>query len=329
MIISRTPVRVSFLGGGTDYPEYFMQEGGVTLSATIDKYCYITVQEFRDFFDHKLRVSYSKLELAKECKEIVHPSVRECLRYLGIEKGVEIHCMTDLPARTGLGSSSAFTVGLLNALYAWQGKFTTPQQLAEEAVHVERNLIKERVGLQDQYSCAVGGFLYLKYTPQGNVNITSIPMTSERVKALEQRLLLFYTGVQRTASEILKEQLERTKSGQINPALKQLGMLADEGAKTICNGRQLSELGHLLHQGWLIKRGLSAAVSTDKIDGWYEKALSASAVGGKLLGAGSGGFLLLYVEPENQDKVRAALSDLQEVPFRFEGQGSTILFSSR
>ena len=329
MIISRTPVRVSFLGGGTDYPEYFMQEGGVTLSATIDKYTYITVQQLREFFDHKLRVSYSKLELVREPREIVHPSVRECLQYVGIEKGVEIHCMTDLPARTGLGSSSAFTVGLLNALYAWQGKFTSPQQLAEDAVHVERNLIKERVGLQDQYACAVGGFLYLKYTTQGQVNITSIPMTSERVKALEQRLMLFYTGVQRSASDILKEQLERTKSGAINPALKKLAGLADEAVGTICNGRQLSDLGRLLHQGWLIKRELSAAVTTSDIDRWYEKALSASAVGGKLLGAGSGGFLLLYVEPENQDKVRTALADLQEVPFRFEGQGSTILFSSR
>ena len=329
MIISRTPVRVSFLGGGTDYPEYFMQEGGYTLSATIDKYCYITVQELRNFFDHKIRISYSKLELTKQVDEIDHPSVRECLRHLGIEHGVEIHCMTDLPARTGLGSSSAFTVGLLNALYAWQGKFTTPQQLAEDAVNVERNLIKERVGLQDQYASAYGGFLFMTYTRQGTVNVTSIPMGNDRVKALEQRLLLFYTGMQRTASDIVKDQLERTKSGALKSPLKQLGDLVPRAVEVFCNGNDLSELGRLLHQGWTIKRGLSKSVSNDSIDTWYERARSASAIGGKLLGAGSGGFLLLYVEPENQEKVRTALSDLQEVPFRFESQGSSILFSSR
>jgi D-glycero-alpha-D-manno-heptose-7-phosphate kinase len=329
MIISRTPLRVSFLGGGTDYPEYFMQEGGCTLSATIDQYCYITVQQLRDFFDHKIRISYSRLELTKRLDEIDHPSVRECLRYLGIERGVEIHCMTDLPARTGLGSSSAFTVGLLNALYAWQGRFTTPQQLAEDAVRVERDFIKERVGLQDQYASAFGGFLYITYMRQGSVNITSIPMNSDRVKALEQRLLLFYTGIQRTASEILKDQIERTRNGELRAPLKQLADLVPRAVQVICNRDDLSELGKLLHEGWMLKRGLSPAVSTDAIDTWYEKARSASAVGGKLLGAGSGGFLLLYVEPQHQDKVRSALADLQEVPFRFESQGSSILFSSR
>lgn len=329
MIISRTPVRISFLGGGTDYPEHFLAEGGCTLSATIDKFCYITVQQLRDFFEHKVRISYSKLELTPDADSIVHPSVRECLRFTGIRRGIEIHCMTDLPARTGLGSSSAFTVGLLNALYAWQGKFATPRQLAEEAVHVERNLIKERVGLQDQYACAFGGVLFTKYTPQGDVNVTSVPLANERIKALEQRLILFYTGFQRTASEILEEQLERTKKGELRGPLKELTALALESVEVICGSRDLSELGNLLHRGWIIKRGLSAAVSTEAIDVWYEKARSASAVGGKLLGAGSGGFLLLYVEPEHQDSVRSALAELQEVPFRFESQGSTILFSSR
>lgn len=329
MIISRTPTRISFLGGGTDYPENFMNEGGCTLSATIDKFCYVTVQELRPFFDHRIRISYSKLELTREVDEIDHPSVRECLRYMGITSGVEIHCMTDLPARTGLGSSSAFTVGLLNALYAWQGNFATPQQLAEEAVHVERDLIKERVGLQDQYACAYGGFLYINYTQQGKVQITSMPLLSDRIKAIEQRLLLFYTGLQRHASEILEEQIARTKRGELQTPLKDLAALVPLAVDVVCNGRDLSGLGKLLHRGWMIKRGLSKAVSGESIDGWYEKALSASAVGGKLLGAGGGGFLLLYVEPEHHDKVRSALSDLQEVQFRFENQGSSILFSSR
>jgi D-glycero-alpha-D-manno-heptose-7-phosphate kinase len=329
MIISRTPVRISFLGGGTDYPEHFMKEAGYTLSATIDKYCYITVQELRDFFDHKVRVSYSRLELAGDAEQIIHPSVRECLRYLGVKKGVEIHCMSDLPARTGLGSSSAFTVGMLNALYAWQGKFASPQQLAEEAVHIERNLIKERVGLQDQYASAFGGFLHITYTKHGEVHLSSVPLRSDRIKALEQRLLLFYTGLQRSASDILEEQLERTKRGELQGPLKEMAALVPRALEVICNGADLSEFGKLLHKGWIIKRGLSAAVSTGIIDTWYERARSASAVGGKLLGAGSGGFLLLYVEPENHDKVRRALADLQEVPFRFENQGSTILFSSQ
>jgi D-glycero-alpha-D-manno-heptose-7-phosphate kinase len=329
MIISRTPLRISFLGGGTDYPEYFMQEGGYTLSATIDQYCYITVQQLRDFFEHKIRVSYSKLELTKGVDEIDHPSVRECLRYLGIERGVEIHCMTDLPARTGLGSSSAFTVGLLNALYAWKGKSATSQQLAEDAVHVERNVIKERVGLQDQYAAAFGGFLYISYARQGAVNITSIPIHSDRIKVLEQRLLLFYTGIQRTASDILKDQLERTKNGDLLAPLKRLGGLVPRAVDVISNGQDLSELGTLLHEGWMIKRCLSASVTTDAIDCWYDRARLAGAAGGKLLGAGSGGFLLLYVDPAHQDKVRTALADLQEVPFRFESQGSKILFHSR
>ncbi len=329
MIISRTPVRISFLGGGTDYPEYFAREDGYTISATIDKFCYITVQELRDFFDHKLRVSYSRLELAREVDDIIHPSVRECLRFLGIDRGVEIHCMSDLPARTGLGSSSAFTVGLLNALYAWQGKFAAPQQLAEDAVHIERNMIRERVGLQDQYASAFGGLLHITYTRNGGVHLRAIPLACERLEAIEKRLLLFYTGLQRNASDILEEQLERTRSGELQGPLKELVALVPRAVEVICHGNDLSELGRLLHAGWLIKRRLSAAVSTDMIDTWYERARSASAVGGKLLGAGSGGFLLLYVEPENQDKVRQALSDLQEVPFRFESQGSTILFSSR
>ncbi len=329
MIISRTPVRVSFLGGGSDYPEYFSRESGYTLSATIDKFCYITVQELREFFDHRLRISYSRLELTKQVDEIIHPSVRECLRHLGIEHGVEIHCMTDLPARTGLGSSSAFTVGLLNALYAWQGKFATPRQLAEEAVHVERDLIKERVGLQDQYACAFGGFLYATYTPQGDVNIRSIPLTNDRINALEDRLMLFYTGLQRHASEILAEQLDRTRTGELHPKLKELASLVPQAVDAVCNGRELENLGKLMHRGWMIKRSLSTVVSGEAIDHWYERAIGAGSTGGKLLGAGGGGFLLLYVEPEKQDKVRAALSDLQEVRFRFESQGSSILFSSR
>ncbi|MBI4474336.1 MAG: NAD-dependent epimerase/dehydratase family protein [Acidobacteria bacterium] len=196
-------------------------------------------------------------------------------------------------------------------------------------VIVERNLIKERVGLQDQYACAYGGFLYITYTTPGNVNITSIPLTHERIQALEHRLLLFYTGLQRNASDILKEQIDRTKRGELMAELKELRSLASQAVDVICNGRDLRELGQLLHRGWMIKRGLSKAVSDGSIDGWYEKARSAGAGGGKLLGAGGGGFLLLFGEPEHHDNIRAALSDLQEVPFRFESQGSTIVFSSR
>jgi len=326
MIITRTPVRVSFLGGGTDYPAYFRQHGGATLVTTIDKYTYVTVNPLTEFFDHRIGVYYSRVERVKNLDEIQHPSVRECLRFLGIEHGVEIHIVSDLPARTGLGSSSSFTVGLLRALYAFKGRMVSAEQLAAEAVHVEQEIIKERVGCQDQYACAHGGLLHLQFGCNGGIRVAPLVLNQERLRALEQRLMLFYTGIRRTAHEIVEEQLNRTQASEIDEELAGLKALVNQGINLLASSNNLVEFGALLHEGWMLKRQCSSKISNPFIDQLYERARADGAVGGKLLGAGGGGFLLLFVEPENQTRVRQALSELREVKFGFENSGSTIIF---
>lgn len=326
MIITRTPLRISFLGGGTDYPAYFRQHGGATLATTIDKYTYVTVSSLTEFFDHRVGVYYSRVERVKNLDEIEHPSVRECLRFLHIEHGVEIHIASDLPARTGLGSSSSFTVGLLKALHAFKGEMIGAEQLAREAVYVEQNMIRERIGCQDQYSCAHGGLLHLKFDCDGRISVTPVVLNQDRFQELQQRLMLFYTGIQRTAHEILEEQIERTRSGQINAELKSIGTLVEQGMHLFSNSTELAELGTLLHEGWMLKRRCSAQISNSFIDELYGRARATGAIGGKLLGAGGGGFLLLYVEPDRQSHVRQALPELRQVNFSFDNSGSTIVF---
>lgn len=326
MIISMTPLRISFLGGGTDYPEHFCRHGGATLCTSINKYTYVTVSPLTEFFDHRIRVSYSKTELCREIDEIQHPSVRECLRFMNIQGGIEIAVVSDLPARTGLGSSSCFTVGLLHALHAFKGKIVSRRQLAAEAVHVERELIKERVGLQDQYSCACGGFSLLHFTGDNDVTSTPVTLPADRLAALQHRLLIFYTGLQRTAHQVLEQQLSRTSSGLLTPQLMQLQRLVPQGLDALASGKPLQEFGDILHQGWLLKRQFSDVVTNTFIDTAYEKARTAGATGGKLLGAGGGGFLLVYAEPEKQNAVRDVLRDMKEVSFSFENQGSRLVF---
>jgi D-glycero-alpha-D-manno-heptose-7-phosphate kinase len=326
MIITATPLRVSFLGGGTDYPEHFTAHGGATLATSINKYTYITVTRLTEFFDYNIRVSYSRTELCKSVDDIQHPSVRECLKFLKITGGIEISVISDLPARTGLGSSSSFTVGLLHALHAFHGQVASREQLAAEAVHVERNLIQERVGLQDQYACAIGGPLHMEFHEQNRVTLTPVIIPPHRAAALEGRLMMFYTGLQRTAHELLAEQLQRTSAGAITPYLKQLRQLVPQGLDILTGKDDLAELGKLLHQGWSLKRRFSDTVSNTLIDQAYEKAIRAGATGGKLLGAGGGGFLLLYVEPYYQPAVRQALAGMKEVSFSFENQGSRLVY---
>lgn len=326
MIITRTPVRVSFLGGGTDYPAYFRQHGGATLVTTIDKYTYVTVNPLTEFFDHRIGVYYSRVERVNNLDEIQHPSVRECLRFLGIERGVEIHIVSDLPARTGLGSSSSFTVGLLKSLCAFKGQMVSAEQVAAEAVYVEQEMIKEHVGCQDQYACAYGGMLHLQFSRQGDIGVTPVILSQERVRRLAQRLMLFYTGLRRMAHEILEEQLERTQAGEIDEELAGLGALVNQGLDILINSTDLTEFGNLLHKGWMLKRHCSNKVTNPRIDELYKRARGAGAIGGKLLGAGGGGFLLLFVEPENQLQVRQALSDLREVKFDFDNTGSKVIF---
>lgn len=326
MIISMTPLRVSFFGGGTDYPEHFGQHGGATLASSIDKYSYITVNRLAEFFDHRIRVGYSKTELCREVDEVQHPSVRACLRFMGIEHGIEISVISDLPARTGLGSSSSFTVGLLHALHAFKGELVSREQLAAEAVHVEREMIKERVGLQDQYVCGCGGLLHLEFGGNGQVTITPITIPEPRCRALQERLMMFYTGLQRPAHEVLEQQIERTKAGVITSRLSQLRELVKQGIDVLYSERDLAEFGELLHEGWQLKRQFSEAVSNSLIDDAYARARQAGAIGGKLLGAGGGGFILLYVEPDNQVAVRKALRDMRGINFQFENQGSRLIF---
>jgi D-glycero-alpha-D-manno-heptose-7-phosphate kinase len=326
MIITMTPLRVSFLGGGTDYPEHFSIHGGETLATSIDKYTYITVTPLTEFFDHRIRISYAKTELCKNIEEIQHPSVRECMRFLQIDGGVEISIVSDLPARTGLGSSSCFTVGFLHALHGFKGEIVSHEQLAAEAVHVEREMIKERVGLQDQYMCAHGGLCHLRFRDDNIATVSPLSIAKGRIGALEERLMMFYTGLQRFAHEILEDQIERTKAGMVTNNLLELGHLVTDGIDAISSGRDLSSFGELMDRGWKIKRSLSETVSSPFIDDIYERAKEAGAIGGKLLGAGGGGFLLLYVEPYNRPAVRNALSNLKEVKFSFENQGSRMIF---
>ena len=326
MIITQTPVRVSFLGGGTDYPDYFHKHGGATLVSTINRYTLITVHQLTQFVDHSVRIHYSQVETVQHVDEIRHPSARGCLQYLGIDGGVEIHYVNDLPARTGLGSSSSATVGLLMALYAFRGEMVSRERVAQEAVHIEQEILKERVGCQDQYASALGGFLHLEFQRDGGVRANPMVLPVDRLRFLEERLLLLYTGIQRHAHEILDEQMERTRSGDATKDLGELKALVADGVDILARGRDLRDFGALLHEGWQLKRRLSSKIALPWIDEQYERARGAGAIGGKLLGAGGGGFLLLYVEPRDQDRVRAALPGLREVRFGFENGGSSVIF---
>jgi D-glycero-alpha-D-manno-heptose-7-phosphate kinase len=326
MIITQTPLRISFLGGGTDYPTYYQQHGGATLATSINKYTLITVQRVHQFADYGIRINYSKIESVQSIDEIQHPSARECLRFLGITEGVEIHYVGDLPARTGLGSSSSATVGLLMALHAFKGEMVSREQVAAEATYVEQELIKERVGSQDQYACALGGFLHLQFRSDGKIHVDPVILSKERLKILQDRLLLLYTSVQRTAHEVLDEQIQRTHSGENTNDLSQLHQLVVQGLQTLVNSRNLADFGALLHEGWMLKRRLSSKITTPWIDDVYERARQAGAIGGKLLGAGGGGFLLLYVEPDNRERVLHAVPELRATDFSFENLGSQVIF---
>jgi D-glycero-alpha-D-manno-heptose-7-phosphate kinase len=326
MIVSRTPVRVSFLGGGTDYPEQFQKYGGQVLGVAINKYSYITVNQLAPLFDYSIRVSYSRTELVSAVEEIRHPAVRECLRLLKIDGGVEIHYVGDLPARTGLGSSSSFTVALLHALHAFKGELASHAQLAEEAVHVEREMIGERVGVQDQYTCAHGGLVHLQIDRDGRISVGRVPMFHERFADLRAHLMLFYTGIRRDAHEVLDEQLDRTRRGALVRELSRLGDLAAEGVEVLAGRGPLARFGELLDAAWQIKRQLSSKVTSIAIDSFYTRARAAGAIGGKLLGAGGGGFLLLFAAPERQDAILATLPELPRVHFGFDYEGSRLLF---
>lgn len=324
MIITSTPLRISFFGGGTDYPVWYREHGGSVLATTIDKRCYITCRRLPPFFEYHSRVSYSRVENVKRNDAIEHPSVRACLEYLGIDEGVEIHHVADLPARAGLGTSSAFTVGLLLGLYALKGQMRDKHSLAADAIHVEQDLLRESVGAQDQVSAAHGGLNRINFNMDGSIDVNRILAAPDRFKELEQHLVLFFTGFSRTASEIAHAQVQATP--QRTKELEVLKHLVDEAEGILTNSnRSLDDFGRLLHEGWNIKRTLTQKISNSAIDEIYEAGLRAGALGGKLCGAGGGGFMLFYVSPERRHALRARLKNLLCVPFSFSNRGSHVV----
>jgi len=328
MIISRTPVRLSFFGGGTDYREYFERNGGAVLGTTIDKYTYVSVNRLSEFFEYKIRVGYSKAELVNNVDEIVHPSVRETLKFKNMKGNLDIHIFADLPARTGLGSSSSFTVGFLNALYALEGRTVSKQQLAEEAIHIEQQLIRENVGCQDQAHAAFGGLNIIEFS-KGGIVVRPVIITREKYEYLNDSLLVFYTGLSRLASDIAKEQIENTQACSLDDYLMRMHEMVFDAERIISQEDapgMVRTLGELLNEGWELKKRLSTKITNDFIDDIYAKARRAGAYGGKLGGAGGGGFLFMLVDRDKQQAVRDALKDLLEVRFRFESEGSKIIY---
>lgn len=323
MIISRTPHRISFFGGGTDYPEYYLDHGGITLGAAINKYSYLNVRKLPPFFSHKHRIVYSKQENVSQISEIQHPSVKETLKYLNIDYGLSIHHDGDIPARSGMGSSSTFTVGLLNSINALNGKMTSKEELMRESIYIEQKLIKENVGSQDQAFAAYGGLNLINFLQNDNISVNPIILNSKRLLLFQENIMLFFSGLSRTASEVVSEQMKRTTINTIN--LNKMKDLTLEAYEILISNQDLREFGELLNYTWELKKTLSSKVSNDNIDNMYEKAIKAGAIGGKLLGAGGGGFMAFYVEKENQDRVKNALSEYLHIPFHFDFDGSKIV----
>lgn len=324
MIITRTPFRVSFFGGGTDYPEWFRSHGGAVLSTTINKYCYISCRFLPPFFEHRHRIVYSKIENVRDIAAIEHPAVRGVLRWMEWGEGLEIHHDGDLPARSGLGSSSSFTVGLIHALHALRGRYVSKPELARQAIHVEQVVIREAVGSQDQVAAAYGGLNRIDFRGDDGFEVRPVVLSSDRRLALQSHLMLFFTGLSRLAHEAAKAQIENF--AQRRAELERMRAMVDEAIAILHDAQApLADFGRLLDEGWRCKRSLADRVSTPEIDRLYATALAAGATGGKLLGAGGGGFLLLFVPPPAQADVRTALQGLVHVPFAFDTDGSRVV----
>jgi D-glycero-alpha-D-manno-heptose-7-phosphate kinase len=324
MIISRAPVRISFFGGGTDYPEFFRKEGGAVLAAAVDKYSYVTASPFLShLFDYSIRVSYRQAEFVKTVDEIEHNVYRECLKLCGLTKDIELHNVADLPAFTGLGSSSAFTVSLLHALHSFQGEFLSPLELAYEAIHVERNLLKDNVGCQDQTLAAVGGFNLIEFRTEKDIVVRRVPISQARLHELEQHLFIVFSGVKRKATDVVAKQLKRV--GQNHDTLMAMRAMAYEGYELLTSQRPLRQFGELLHRAWAAKRSLDGGVSTGEIDELYERGLAAGAWGGKLLGAGGGGFILFFAPPKARSKLKKVFAGQQVLEVKLNAPGSQII----
>lgn len=326
MIITRTPLRISFCGGGTDLPSYYRKEQGAVVSTAVNKYVYITVNRLSRYFDHRILLKYSQTELVSSVDEVRHPIIREAMKITGVVDGVEITSMADIPAGTGLGSSSTYAVGLLHALYTFKGQYVSAAQLAREACEIEIDRLGDPIGKQDQYIAAYGGICHIRFNPDETVFVDPVICSSDTKKALQDNLLMFYTGSTRRAGDILS--VQQAATDQNMEALTRMKELCGRLMEVLKDGISLSRFGEILHEGWCYKRGLVQAISNDSIDKHYDQARGSGAIGGKLLGAGGGGFLLFYVEPQNHGRVREALGGLQELPFRFEPQGSKVIYVS-
>ncbi len=324
MVITKTPFRISFFGGGTDYPQWYENHGGSVLSTTIDKYCYITCRKLPPFFEHKHRIVYSNIENVMNYSDIKHPSVRETLKYLNYNDGLEIHHDGDLPARSGLGSSSSFTVGLLNAISALYEKFLSKKDLAEKAIYIEQNLIGENVGSQDQIAAAYGGFNTINFFQDSTFEVTQLLLNKERLKEFHSHILFLYTGISRFASEVAKTKINNFKLKETE--LKTIKNMVNEATLILQNkNTPIKEFGDLLNESWLLKKSLSSLVSSTEIDNIYNAAIKSGAYGGKLLGAGSGGFMIFIAPPEKHLAIKNSLIDYLHVPFNFDHDGSKVV----
>ena len=325
MIISKTPYRISFFGGGTDYTRYYRENGGAVIGTAIDKFCYLTTRYLPPFFDHASRIVYSEQECVNDNSMIKHPTIRAALTLMGIRDGVEIHHDGDLPARSGLGSSSSCTVGMVNALYAMQGRRATKMELAQLAIHIEQNMLRENVGSQDQVFAAFGGFNKIQFNPDGHIAVMPVTLQQKRKEELQDHLMFCFTRTQRIASGVARSVIDNIPKKQ--QELGEMRKMVDQ-AEQILFSNDLDDFGRLLHESWLLKRSISTAVSNDYLDDLYARAREAGALGGKLVGAGGGGFMLFYVRPEDQPKVKAALDEVVWVPIQFEREGSKIIYFS-
>lgn len=323
MVITQTPFRMSFFGGGTDFPGFYKEHGGAVISTTFDKYCYVNVRHLPPFFEYSTELSYSKIERVKSIDEINHPSIRECMRYLDM-RDIRLTYEADLPAKSGLGTSSSFAVGMLNAFYSLKGKYKSKRELADDAIYLERELCNEAGGVQDQIAVAFGGFNRIDFSADG-YQVTPVVMSNERKEKLNDNLMMFFTGFSRFSSDIQTstQAVLKDKTAQ----LLEMYSLVDTAQEILTDkSKDLSDFGRLLDHTWKLKRGITTRISTNSLDEIYEKAMHAGALGGKLLGAGGGGFFVFYVEPEKKQAVMQALDKLLYIPFRFEDSGTRVIY---
>ena len=324
MLITQTPLRISFFGGGTDYPEHFEKHGGAVLGSAIDKSAYFAISKFYSrMFDYSIRIAYRKVECVAHLNDIEHVPFRECMRYAGAHRDIEINHSAEMPAFTGLGSSSSFVVGLLNTVYAFQAKLVHGLDLAYQAIDLERRVLGESVGCQDQTFAAVGGFNLIEFRSIGNFSVHRIPLGYQRIQEIESHLVAVFTGIKRKAEDLAKKQVSKTSENKSR--LLSMRRMVDEGYEILASGKGLNHFGDLLQKSWVEKRSLDSSISNPEIDSMYQKAMDAGAFGGKLLGAGGGGFLLFFVPPEKRQKVKDAFPDKEQVDFRLDAPGSRVV----